>query len=39
MKLIAMKLIVLGMLNWSKLHLKRFVTIQLLKNYREILRT
>ena len=29
----------LGMLNRSKLHLNRFGTIQLVKNYREILKT
>ena len=28
----------LGMLNWTKLHLNRFGTIQLVKNYREILK-
>ena len=29
----------LDMLNWSKLHLNRFGTFQLVKNYREILKT
>ena len=29
----------LGMLNWSKLDLNRFGTIQLVKNYRENLKT
>ena len=28
----------LGMLNWSKLHLNRFDTIQVVKNYCEILK-
>ena len=29
----------LGMLNWTKLHLNRFGTIQLVKNYCKILKT